>query len=220
MRSAAKLIPAVVFSAVLLSSLVLSAIPSSAEQSRFAPLNSEYVEYQQQLKVYKDSATALLAMGSSPGERPPGVIPSPVDLSYIKAPSGRRRVMTSSLLPCRWDMREKWMTTPARDQGACGSCWAFASLGSLESNLLPWDPLGSSLDLSENSVIYTGTEGCCAGGSAGRVATYLARWSGAVSETDDPYILDPETLLPDCTSNQEAPLFRKVSEVLYLPDIF
>ena len=31
-------------------------------------------------------------------------------------------------LPARYDAREAGRTSPARDQGAWGSCWAFASL--------------------------------------------------------------------------------------------
>ena len=36
-------------------------------------------------------------------------------------------------LPTSWDWRTLGGTTPAKNQGGCGSCWAFAAVGALES---------------------------------------------------------------------------------------
>ena len=42
-----------------------------------------------------------------------------------------------SILPSYYDLRLLGKLTPVGDQGSSGVCWAFASLGSLESCLLP-----------------------------------------------------------------------------------
>ena len=53
-------------------------------------------------------------------------------------------------LPSRYDSRELGRTSPVKNQGDLGTCWAFASLLALESSLLPEE----SLDLSEDHMSH------------------------------------------------------------------
>ena len=39
-------------------------------------------------------------------------------------------------LPPAYDARDEGIVTAPKNQGSCGSCWAFASVGALESHLL------------------------------------------------------------------------------------
>ncbi len=55
-----------------------------------------------------------------------------------------------STLPSSYDLRDKNAVTSIKNQGYSGSCWAFASLKSLESNLIMTNKASSDLDLSES----------------------------------------------------------------------
>jgi hypothetical protein len=52
--------------------------------------------------------------------------------------------------------------TPIRNQGGCGSCWAFAAVGPVECNILIRD--GHSVDLSEQWLVSCTDAGSCDGG--------------------------------------------------------
>ena len=47
------------------------------------------------------------------------------------------RLEGEKILPDAYDMRDYGRVTEVRDQGRYGTCWAFASLGALETSLLP-----------------------------------------------------------------------------------
>jgi len=114
-----------------------------------------------------------------------GLIPSPLDRSHLI--SGASELATLTSIPSSYDLRTFGYVTPVKNQGDCGSCWAFGSYGPLESWLLK-NP-AETWDLSENHLKnYHGFDFTpCAGGNADMSTAYLARWSGPVSEADDPY---------------------------------
>jgi len=82
---------------------------------------------------------------------------------------------------------EDWMTE-VRNQGTCGGCWAFASLGATEGcyNVAIGNP-HLDIDLSEQVVISC-TSGGCDGGMPEPVAQYLLR-TGVPDEQCYPYLM-------------------------------
>ena len=88
--------------------------------------------------------------------------------------------------PPSYDLRTAGKLPPVRDQSPYGTCWTFATYGSLESCLLP----GESWDFSENNLAWFSGfdwdpyEG---GGNYWMSTAYLARWDGPIREADDPY---------------------------------
>jgi C1A family cysteine protease len=93
---------------------------------------------------------------------------------------------TLDALPRSFSLKPKFVTS-VKDQGSCGSCWAFGTYGSLESSILMDG--GSTADFSENNLKnYHGFDwGPCDGGNTNLSIAYLSRGDGSVSETDDPY---------------------------------
>ncbi len=149
-----------------------------------------------------------------------GYVPAPVDVLRTKPvgvtatpDTGGSALITGASGAAegsRFDLRDSGLLPPVRDQGNCGSCWAFASFGSEESALLP----GEAWDLSENNLKNThGFDlGPCDGGNYLMSTAYLTRWSGPVNESDDPYNVGSGT----SPANLKA--VGHVQEVLLLPD--
>lgn len=87
--------------------------------------------------------------------------------------------------PARWDWREQAPDglPTARDQGTCGSCWAFASNGVLETAIAIYD--GDHVDLSEQFLVDCNPYGYGCGG--GMDVHDILQDDGAVWERDYPY---------------------------------
>jgi C1A family cysteine protease len=144
-----------------------------------AALNPDFVQLQ------LSPAVSLPFIGAT--GRASGLLPSPQDLSFTK---GMRVSASGALtaLPSSYDLRTTGRLTPIRDQGSFGTCWAFASLGSLESYLMPGDPN----DFSEDNLALTSGfnypgGSYMAGGQMYMSAAYLTRWGGPVYESEDAY---------------------------------
>lgn len=62
----------------------------------------------------------------------------------------------------QWDWRKAGKVTPVRNQGACGSCWAFATLGAFEGSYAIRNK--SLVDSSEQDILNCSGKGTCKGG--------------------------------------------------------
>jgi hypothetical protein len=93
-----------------------------------------------------------------------------------------------------YDWRVWNCVNPIRDQGQCGSCWAFGAIGAMESLIYIND--GRGADLAEQWLVSCTGAGDCGGGNHGTALNYLkcggsqdpCGGSGAVWETDFPYV--------------------------------
>ena len=75
------------------------------------------------------------------------------------------KIFNATDLPDSFDWRAKGAVNPVKDQGHCGSCWAFSSTSALESaNFIK---NGKLLSLSEKQLVdcnsYSGCSGCNGG---------------------------------------------------------
>jgi len=84
------------------------------------------------------------------------------------------------------DWRDEGVVSPIQDQGQCGSCWAFSTIGSLESAHALVE--GNSLEkFSEQQLVdCVGTCFGCNGGNVGFANRYL-KSHPAILEADYPY---------------------------------
>ncbi|MEO8627048.1 MAG: C1 family peptidase [Betaproteobacteria bacterium] len=85
----------------------------------------------------------------------------------------------------RFDWREQHGATPIRDQGNCGSCWAYAALGALEGAFA----VGAQRQIngSEQQLIDCSGAGDCDGGWWAPALEYLENREANATEANYPY---------------------------------
>lgn len=85
------------------------------------------------------------------------------------------------------DWSSKGAVTPVKDQGQCGSCWAFSTTGSVES--ATYLSTGKLPSLSEQELVdCAGFPNMgCNGGSMASAMSWISRNGGLCSESDYPY---------------------------------
>ncbi|WP_220682779.1 lectin like domain-containing protein [Methanofollis formosanus] len=160
-----------------------------------APLNPDFVRYMEEQEAAHSRAATPVPRTSENNYPicPEGLIPPPDTPLWS---GGAVAATADPPTEPYFNLADEGRVTPVKDQGQCGTCWAFASLGSLESTLLG-DGLGE-WDLSENNMKNThGFDwGPCYGGNPFMATAYLARGSGPVNESDDPYVPSSSSVSP------------------------
>ena len=152
-------------------------------------------------KVLASLFFVMIAIQCLAQERPTGLMKPDNWESQIEKDTSRPTLSVMSQVPDKWDWRNKGMVTPVRDQGWCGSCWAFGTVASMESAIMIED--GIEVDLSEQWLVDTSRAGNCNGGWLAFNSFYdeydrcyqmdtsedkkTIDWTGAVLEQEYPY---------------------------------
>lgn len=114
-----------------------------------------------------------------------GFVPFSIDLPHLTGqlePDSLRVIQA----PSQWDWREQGKVTSVKNQSVCGSCYAFASLGNIESKMLI-DGEGT-FDFSENNAKECNWyQSSCGGSNYWNMADHYSK-NGTVLEACDPYV--------------------------------
>ena len=173
----------VVLFAALATVFIISQ-PARAEQSekeRVAELNRQIKEKGEH---WVAGPTSVGRLSAEEKKQRLGLIPLTEEM-LSRMPIYSPPAGAAMQLPSSFDWRLLDGTTPAKNQGGCGSCWAFAATGQLEAHIRIYD--GRIDDLSEQQVIDCNNDGADCGGGWLFSAYEVFRDSGAVYESCIPY---------------------------------
>ena len=175
-----------------------------------APYSQEYLDWVNNTKRVssgQDSASGETVFY--------GLTPMPVDLSHLKNNppkiSGSTEPLptryTSVQVPSAYDLRTYNFLPAVRNQNPFGTCWAFSTIGAMESNFMKNNPNADTPDLSEMHLAWfvykDPAEGKAQathdigsdykdfildqGGNPGSAIAFLSRMAGPVNESALPY---------------------------------
>jgi len=104
------------------------------------------------------------------------------------APPMQRQIIEPSAIPAAVDWRTKGAVTAVKDQGQCGSCWAFSATAAMEG--AHFQSTGNLVSLSEQlcvDCVFGGADTCDVGGEMHDCYLEVISLGGDESEAQYPY---------------------------------
>jgi len=106
------------------------------------------------------------------------------------------KINNNQTIPISVDWRDNNAVTPVKDQGQCGSCWAFSTTGALEG--IYSIQTGKLVSFSEQQLVdcdnfrHGGKDHGCNGGIMDNAFSWINKNDGLCTEESYPYIGDTE----------------------------
>merc|ERR1711872_1040848 len=107
--------------------------------------------------------------------------------SSAEAPQPLNEATTEYPVPDKIDWRDYNTVTPVKNQGQCGSCWAFSTVGTIEGAHAR--RTGNLVSLSEQNLVDCVTDGAygCGGGFSYKALLHVMNSGGIDTEASYPY---------------------------------
>nr|ABK91809.1 cathepsin L-like proteinase precursor [Clonorchis sinensis] len=123
---------------------------------------------------------------------------------------GSKYITIAAPPPSEIDWRNKGAVTPVKNQGNCGSCWAFSATGAIEGqNFLA---TGNLVSLSEQQLVDCSSEygnNACNGGLMDNAFKYVKDSNGIDTEASYPYVSgETGDANPTCRFNLKEAVVR------------
>jgi len=113
--------------------------------------------------------------------------------------------------PSSVDWAAKGAVTPIKNQGSCGSCWAFSTTGVIESRTKI--SKGNLLSLSEQQLVDCAGQGGCNGGWPDQALYYVYNDRGLCTESAYPYkAVDQSCRSGYCSKYSDISTYAYVTE--------
>jgi len=165
--------------------------------------------------VFVDNLQLIDARNSAEGSDIHGITkfadlsPTEFKSRYLTSfPSSGVRDMHTGTKPLEFGatVNKNWagiVTTPVKNQGYCGSCWAFSATEQIESNY--WMSSGNEMILSPQQITSCDkTSGGCNGGTTESAYNYVSRNGGLELDSAYPYTSGKIGVTGSCASNSRS----------------
>jgi len=131
---------------------------------------------------------------------------------YDQSNEARATVEVLGDVPNDVDWRSKGIVNPVKNQGSCGSCWAFSATGAVEG--FHAQKTGKLLSLSEQQIVDCchdqGSSGCNGGQETAAVA-WVGKQGGQCLGADYPYTARAGTCKTSCAKTGKVNGVKRIS---------
>ena len=229
----------ILISVMLILSFALPPGFATEIEGKIEPLSPEFLEWQEKQQTYSNEKITRSVSNFDSSASYSGYIPFPVDLSHLvnnppnENYSNGERITKAGEIPATYDLRNvsgKSYVTSVKSQLPYGTCWAFASIGAMESNALMQGY--GTMDLSEmhlawyvfynsdsSKAFHTMTSSTAfktvmnRGGNSFYPTALYSRLSGPVSENEVPY---GENKKPSASTPEAYNRVLRLKDVFYI----